>query len=104
MNETPISVTLAARKFSDCINRVRYHGASFLLEKNGVPVARIVPVQHNFGSEFERLASTLRQTRQGPPEEAPKPEKETPDTTAATVEPKQNQEPAKQSKRPPLNW
>jgi prevent-host-death family protein len=63
MNETPISVTVAARKFSECINRVRYQGTSFLLEKNGVPVARLIPVQQNFGSNFEQLAATLRQTR-----------------------------------------
>ena len=39
-----ISVTTAARMFADCVNRVRYQGISFLLQKNGVPVARIVPV------------------------------------------------------------
>jgi prevent-host-death family protein len=39
-----ISVTDAARNFSDCINRVRYQGVSFVLHKNGVPVARIEPV------------------------------------------------------------
>jgi prevent-host-death family protein len=41
----PISVTQAARKFAECVNRVHYQGASFILHKNGVPVARIVPVQ-----------------------------------------------------------
>jgi prevent-host-death family protein len=45
VKEVPISVTEAARNFADCVNRVRYQGASFLLEKNGVPVARIVPVE-----------------------------------------------------------
>lgn len=38
-----ISVTEAARNFSDCVNRVRYQGTTFVLHKNGVPVARIVP-------------------------------------------------------------
>jgi antitoxin (DNA-binding transcriptional repressor) of toxin-antitoxin stability system len=38
-----ISVTEAARNFADCINRVHYQGASFVLHKNGSPVARIVP-------------------------------------------------------------
>jgi antitoxin (DNA-binding transcriptional repressor) of toxin-antitoxin stability system len=103
MKEMPISVTLAARRFSDCINRVRYHGASFLLEKNGVPVARIVPVQPNFGSEFEQLASTLRQTRQGSPEE-PELKEPTPTPTVTSDEPRQTQEQEKQPKRPTLNW
>ena len=43
MREMVISVTQAARKFADCVNRVRYQGTSFVLHKNGVPVARIVP-------------------------------------------------------------
>jgi antitoxin (DNA-binding transcriptional repressor) of toxin-antitoxin stability system len=103
MIETPISVTLASRRFSDCINRVRYHGASFLLEKNGVPVARIVPVVLNFNSEFEQPATTLRQARQGPPEE-PKTTDSTPDSRTDCGETKQNQEPVSHSKRPALNW
>jgi prevent-host-death family protein len=43
MREQAISVTEAARNFSDCINRARYQGTTFILHKNGVPVARIVP-------------------------------------------------------------
>ena len=45
MKELTISVTEAARRFADCVNRVRYQGISFVLHKNGVPVARIVPVE-----------------------------------------------------------
>lgn len=43
MSEKAISVTEAARNFADCINRARYQGTTFILHKNGVPVARIVP-------------------------------------------------------------
>jgi len=43
MRSITISVTEAARNFADCINRVRYQGISFILHKNGVAVARIVP-------------------------------------------------------------
>lgn len=96
-------MTLAARKFSDCINRVRYHGTSFLLEKNGVPVARIVPVQPNLSSEFKQLTNTLRQARQSSPQEV-KPAQQTPDPRDASGETKQNQGPVKQVKRPTLNW
>jgi prevent-host-death family protein len=38
-----ISVTEASRNFADCVNRTRYQGTTFILEKNGKPVARIVP-------------------------------------------------------------
>jgi prevent-host-death family protein len=44
MSETVISVTEAARNFADCINRARYQGTTFVLQKNGSPVARIVPI------------------------------------------------------------
>ena len=54
MRELVISVTQAARKFSDCVNRVRYQGASFVLQKNGVPVARIVPVESASGCPIWR--------------------------------------------------
>jgi prevent-host-death family protein len=43
MTEHFVSVTAAARGFSDLINRVRYRGESAILVKNGVPVARVVP-------------------------------------------------------------
>lgn len=103
MDETLISVTLAARKFSDCINRVRYQGASFLLEKNGVPVARIVPVEPSFSSDFEQLAITLRQTRNAAYQHAE--DAEQPSEPAAN-EPEATQihEPAKPPRRPNLNW
>ncbi|MGA7217290.1 MAG: type II toxin-antitoxin system prevent-host-death family antitoxin [Candidatus Sulfotelmatobacter sp.] len=43
MKTTPISVTEAARNFADCVNRVRYQNVTFVLVKNGTPVARLVP-------------------------------------------------------------
>jgi len=43
MKKTPISVTDAARNFADCINRVRYQNMTFVLLKNGRPVAWLVP-------------------------------------------------------------
>jgi prevent-host-death family protein len=43
MIDSPISVTDASRNFADCVNRVRYQNASFVLLKNGLPVARLVP-------------------------------------------------------------
>jgi antitoxin (DNA-binding transcriptional repressor) of toxin-antitoxin stability system len=38
-----ISVTEAARNLADCINRAHYQNVTFVLLKNGSPVARLVP-------------------------------------------------------------
>lgn len=38
-----ISVTDAARHFADCVNRAHYQNLTFVLLKNGSPVARLVP-------------------------------------------------------------
>ncbi len=45
MDPVPISVTEASRNFSDCVNRARYQGTSFVLLKGGTPVARIEPAE-----------------------------------------------------------
>ena len=103
MDETLISVTFAARKFSDCINRIRYQGASFLLEKNGVPVARLIPVQSSSGADLEKLANTLRQTRKAASSDAEK--KELPITSSEPDPgPTQKNEPAISPRRLTLNW
>lgn len=43
MSETIITVTEAARNFADCVNRAHYQSQTFVLLKNGVPFARLVP-------------------------------------------------------------
>jgi prevent-host-death family protein len=43
MKKTKISVTDAARNFADCVNRAHYQKLSFVLVKNGKPVAQLVP-------------------------------------------------------------
>jgi antitoxin (DNA-binding transcriptional repressor) of toxin-antitoxin stability system len=43
MKKTVISVTEAARNFADCVNRAHYQTITFVLLKNGSPVARLVP-------------------------------------------------------------
>jgi prevent-host-death family protein len=59
MKKTSISVTEAARNFADCVNRVRYQNVTFVLLKNGTPVARLVPdgKKHCTGP---KLAEALR--------------------------------------------
>lgn len=41
--ESHISATRAARSFSDLLNRVAYRGESFVVERGGQPVCRLVP-------------------------------------------------------------
>lgn len=60
MKTTSISVTDAARNFADCVNRVRYQNVSFVLLKNGTPVARLVPEEKKRCTGPE-LAEALRQ-------------------------------------------
>jgi hypothetical protein len=43
MTKTNISVTEAARNFADCVNRAHYQNVTFVLLKNGAPVARLGP-------------------------------------------------------------
>lgn len=43
MSETVITVTEAARNFADCVNRAHYRNETFVLLKNGIPFARLVP-------------------------------------------------------------
>ncbi|HEX4029098.1 MAG TPA: type II toxin-antitoxin system Phd/YefM family antitoxin [Terracidiphilus sp.] len=59
MRSVSISVTEASRNFADCVDRARYQGTAFLLHKNGVAVARIVPVGRDTHSmdELDAAAS-----------------------------------------------
>jgi len=43
MSKKNITVTEAARNFADCVNRVHYQKMTFVLLKNGLPVARLGP-------------------------------------------------------------
>lgn len=43
MSKKTISVTDAARNFADCVNRAHYQNVTFVLLRNGSPVARLVP-------------------------------------------------------------
>ncbi|HMI51756.1 MAG TPA: type II toxin-antitoxin system prevent-host-death family antitoxin [Candidatus Saccharimonadales bacterium] len=43
MKKASITVTEASRNFADCVNRAHYQNVTFVLLKNGEPVARLVP-------------------------------------------------------------
>jgi len=62
MKETVISVTEAARNFADCVNRAYYQNVTFVLLKNGSPVARLVPAGRKVCSNRE-LAAVLRRNK-----------------------------------------
>jgi prevent-host-death family protein len=62
MKKTPISVTDAARNFAECVNRVRYQNVTFVLLKNGRPVARLVPNESKTCTARE-LAEALREVK-----------------------------------------
>jgi prevent-host-death family protein len=67
MSEEVITVTEAARNFADCVNRARYQGTSFVLHRNGEPVARIVPVsggkKKTHPGNGRELAQAFREAR-----------------------------------------
>ena len=56
-----ISATETARRFSELMNRVRYLGESFVVERGGKPVCEILPAQPSkfSGSELADLLRSL---------------------------------------------
>jgi len=62
MKTTTISVTEAARNFADCVNRAHYQNVTFVLLKNGAPVARLVPDGEKVCTGRD-LAKALREVR-----------------------------------------
>jgi len=54
-----ISATQAARSFSELMNRVRYRGESFVVERGGKPICEILPARPPKFSGAE-LANLLR--------------------------------------------
>jgi antitoxin (DNA-binding transcriptional repressor) of toxin-antitoxin stability system len=62
MRSIAITVTRAARNFADCINRVHYQNVSFLLLKNGSPIAQLVPNKEKIcsGRDLVAILNTVR--------------------------------------------
>lgn len=73
MKPVSISVTEAARNFADCVNRVRYQGASFVLHKNGLAVARIVPAEEPKAKDKNELKEPPDRTADAEPLDVPRP-------------------------------
>jgi antitoxin (DNA-binding transcriptional repressor) of toxin-antitoxin stability system len=62
MRKQTISVTEAARNFADCVNRAHYQNQTFILVKNGSPVARLGPHLEKLCTGRD-LAKALSRTR-----------------------------------------
>lgn len=57
--ETRITATELAKSLSDILNRVRYRGERFLIERNGEPVATLAPAAPAAGVTMRELLSRL---------------------------------------------
>lgn len=62
MRSIAITVTKAARSFADCIHRVHYQNVTFVLLKNGTPVAQLVPNKEKVcpGRDLAAILHTVR--------------------------------------------
>ncbi|HET7291030.1 MAG TPA: prevent-host-death protein [Vicinamibacteria bacterium] len=58
--ETRLSATEAARSFSDLLNRVRYRGEEFVIERGGEAICRMSPVAAPARVNGRELAALLR--------------------------------------------
>ena len=64
---THVSATEAARTFSDILNRVRYRGETFIVERGGEPICRIEPATVPSGklSDVVRLMEAAQKLDDG---------------------------------------
>ena len=58
---TRVSATEAVRTFSDLLNRIRYRGEEFVVERAGEPVCRMTPAAPAKRLTLRELASLLRE-------------------------------------------
>jgi antitoxin (DNA-binding transcriptional repressor) of toxin-antitoxin stability system len=55
-----VSATEAVRTFSDLLNRIRYRGEEFVVERAGEPVCRMTPAAPTQRLTLRELSSLLR--------------------------------------------
>jgi antitoxin (DNA-binding transcriptional repressor) of toxin-antitoxin stability system len=58
---THLSATEAVRTFSDLLNRIRYRGEEFVVERGGEPVCRMSPAAPASRLTLRELAAILRE-------------------------------------------
>jgi antitoxin (DNA-binding transcriptional repressor) of toxin-antitoxin stability system len=66
--EKVISATVLARRLGDVLGRIRYRGESFLIERNGVAVARLVPAGTNQNTAVVDALRRWREAAEPDPE------------------------------------
>jgi antitoxin (DNA-binding transcriptional repressor) of toxin-antitoxin stability system len=57
--ETKITSTQLAKRLSDILNRVRYRGEQFVVERNGEPIALLGPARAPSSITLRELAARL---------------------------------------------
>ncbi len=57
--EQTITATELARSLSDLLNRVRYRGERFIIDRNGEPTAALIPVEAPASITWQELAERL---------------------------------------------
>jgi prevent-host-death family protein len=86
--ETKITATELARGLSDVLNRVRYKGERFVIERNGEAVAVLEPLDGSKAVTFRELAERLKSV--------PRPDPQFADDLEAVQ--------SEQSRTPPVEW
>jgi len=66
--EKVISATTLARQLGDVLGRIRYRGESFVVERNGVPVARLIPIGEQRNTTVAEALRRWREVAQPDPE------------------------------------
>lgn len=64
---TRVSATEAARSFSDLLNRIRYRGEEFVVERAGEPICRMTPAAPTKMLSLRELAALLREVPKADP-------------------------------------
>jgi antitoxin (DNA-binding transcriptional repressor) of toxin-antitoxin stability system len=66
--EQIISATALARRLGDVLGRIRYRGESFVIERNGVAVARLVPTGTDQRASVVEVLRRWREAAEPEPE------------------------------------
>jgi len=59
--EYRLSASELARKVGDVLGRIRYRRDSFLIERNGEPVARMIPLVDRSGATLREIMAAWRE-------------------------------------------
>jgi antitoxin (DNA-binding transcriptional repressor) of toxin-antitoxin stability system len=66
--EKVISATTLARRLGDVLGRIRYRGESFVIERNGVAVARLIPARADLRATVAEALGRWREAGEPDPE------------------------------------